>query len=450
MTNEKAHAQMEGLATLLVLNDEIRKVTNLREFGFFTTNETHRLIPYHTAFLWKLKDPIGIELLTQSGTPEVDNHAIANQWLKEKIKEITASSSANKIHQIDIVESEMNKKVQQKSSQWTEALFPNYLLWCPLFNKSNDITGGIILLRDTPFSEAEIKMIGWLISSYQYTWKTFIKHKKIEIVKVLKKKPVIIIICAIFLFPIHLSVLGNATVVPRDPILINAPIEGVIKSFAVSPGQQVQAGQLLFTMDKTDLESNTDVSRKELMLTQAKLRTAVNQGIDNEQISAEVPILKAQLAIDSARIAYNNALLEKTKVISPISGVVVFDSKEDWVGQPVRTGERILVVSDPKRVELKIMLPITNVIELKTGDDGDFYLYGDLRSTPVKLKTLGYNAKLMPNKILAYELSADFINTANPPQLGAQGTVRLYGHRVPLIYYLLRRPIEAVRQSFGI
>ena len=37
--NQQSHAQMEGLATLLVLGDETRKLTTLREFGFFTIRQ---------------------------------------------------------------------------------------------------------------------------------------------------------------------------------------------------------------------------------------------------------------------------------------------------------------------------------------------------------------------------------------------------------------------------
>lgn len=293
-------------------------------------------------------------------------------------------------------------------------------------------------------------MIGWLLASFQYTWASFITHRRIHIIKFLKRKPVLLLITLILLFPIHLSVLGNATVSPKDPFLINAPIDGVIKSFSVTPGQAVEKGQLLFTLDKSDLESNVEVTNKELLLTQAKLRTAVNQGLDNKEIYAEVPILQAQLAIDNARIQYTNEQLAKTNVTSPISGIVMFDSKEDWVGQPVRTGERILVVTDTKKVELTIMLPITNIIELHVGDEGDFFPYGSFKSIPVTIKSLGYNAKLMPNKILSYQLIAAFKNEDNKPQLGAQGTVRLYGKRVPLIYYLLRRPLQTIRESFAI
>jgi len=36
------------------------------------------------------------------------------------------------------------------------------------------------------------------------------------------------------------------------------------------------------------------------------------------------------------------------------------------------------------------------------------------------------------------------------PRLGLKGTVRLDGHRVPLIYWLLRRPLAVVRTFVGI
>jgi biotin carboxyl carrier protein len=429
MTDQKKQTQMEGLATLLVLNDEIRKVVSLREFGFFKKNE-----------------PFGIELLAQSGTPELDKHALINQWLKNKVTTLYATKDSKKIHQINLVE--LNAE-SAGSTDWPDPTFPNFLLWCPLFNKADELTGGLLFLREAAFSDAEIKMIGWLIASYQYTWSTIVKHKNPLIPKLVKNKYFIAAVVVIILFPIRLSVLGTATVVPKDPVLINAPMEGVIRSFAVVPGQQVAQGELLFTLDKTDLESNAEVSRKELMLTQAKLRTAMNQGMGNDQINAEIPILKAQQDIDSARIQYTNTLLEKAKVNSPITGIVVFESKEDWVGQPVRAGERILLVADPKKVELKIMLPIANIIELAVGGEGEFFAFGKFQSESVKIKTLGYNAKLAPNKVLSYELRADFSDD-NREQLGTQGTVRLYGRRVPLIYYILRRPLQSIRQSLGI
>lgn len=452
--NETRQAQIEGLATLLVLDEEIRKLSNIREFGFFSTNETHRLVPYHTAYLWQLKEFIGTHLIAQSGVAEIDIHVPANQWLIHKINKIRFSRLAKEIHQIDSEQyksDEVSANVDE--TEWPDAL-PTFMLWCPLLDNLNEITGGLVFFRETAFTESEVKMLRWLIASYQYTWLVLVKPRKIPSWKKFKEKPYMIalalIVLSFLIFPIRLSVFGDGTVVPKSPILINAPMQGVIKSFAVNPGQTVKQGQLLVTIDKTDLLATVEVARKDYLLTQAKLRTAINEGFDNKESRSEVPIIQAQLAIDKARLDYATELLSKADIISPADGIVVFESKEDWVGQPVRTGERILLVADLKNVKLKITLPVTNAIELAVGDKGEFFLYGQLTALPVEITTLGYNAKLLPNKVLAYQLSAEFKNNSDLPQLGAQGTVKIYGHYVPMIYYLLRRPLQALRQTLGI
>ncbi len=454
--NKNSQAQIEGLATLLVLDDEIRKLTNVREFGFFATNETHRLIQYHTAFLWQSKELMKNHILAQSGTAEIDPNAPIIQWLKQEIGSINKSSDSKKIHQIDLLATASPGNETQKFAPvpYKPEQLPQHLLWCPLFNKANDINGGLIFFRETPFTESEIKMLQWLIASYQYTWSILVKTGKIPSWKKFQEKPYFIllsiVIIGILLFPVRISVLGTGTVVPKSPVLINAPMQGVIKSFAVSPGDTVKAGQLLVTLDKSDLLSTAEVNKKDYLLTQAKLRATINAGFNKNDTNAEIPILQAQLAIDKAHLDYTNSLLEKADITSPIPGIVVFDSKEDWVNQPVQTGERILIVADPKLVKLKIYLPVVDLIKLEVGSKGDFFLYGQLGTLPVVVKTLGYNAKLLPNKILAYQLSADFTDPKDTPQLGAQGTVRLYGDRVPLIYYLVRRPLQAMRQTLGI
>lgn len=453
--NKNSQAQIEGLATLLVLDDEIRKLNNLREFSFFATNETHRLIPYHTAYLWQSKELIDNVILAQSGTAEIDKTAPSNQWLNEKINLIKSTKKAVEIHQIDLVtQPDTENTLDKFSIHYKPEELPQYLLWCPLFNKANTLNGGLIIFRETPFSESEIKMLQWLIASYQYTWAILVKTRKLPPWKKFKEKPLFIsisiLILGLLLFPVRVSVLGTATVVPKSPVLINAPMQGVIKSFAVSPGDAVTEGQLLITLDKSDLLSTAEVNRKDYLLTQAKLRATVNAGFNKNETNAEIPILQAQLAIDKAHLDYTYSLLAKAEIKSPIAGIVVFDSKEDWVSQPVQTGERILVVADPKLVKLKIYLPVADLIRLEVGSKGDFFLYGQLGTLPIQVTTLGYNAKLLPNKILAYQLSANFTNPNDTPQLGAQGTARLYGSRVPLIYYLLRRPLQAMRQTLGI
>lgn len=451
MTEEKEdiQAQVEGLATLIVLDDEVRRLTNLREFAFFSTNETHRLIPYHTAFLWQNKDFLGPLLIMQSGTAELDAHAPINHWVNMLIELILKSEKNNQIHEV----TNQQKELENVEESWPDTL-PFHVLWCPFTDNNKQINGGLLFFREESFQESEIKMIAWLISSYQYAWIALNKPSYISTLQKLKEKPYLIglacVLIIILFFPVHLTVLGNATVIPADPILINSPMQGIIKKIYVSPGDKITRDQVLFSMEKADLEANENVNEKNLLLTKTKLRAVVNESFNTPHSSAEEPILKAQLAIDEANLNYVTTLLEKADVKSPINGIVIFDSKDEWLGQPVRTGERILVVADPKDVALKITIPIAENIKLEKNDNGDFYMYGTLNPIPIKITTLGYNAVMLPNKILAYQLRAQFTSTSEMPLIGSQGTVKLYGKHVPFIYYLLRKPIQAMRISLDI
>lgn len=454
--NKAKQPQIEGIATLLVLNDELRKVANIREFGFFVTNETHRLLPYHTAYLWEPKAMGGVQLTAQSGTAEIDEHAPQNQWLIGVIGKLMNEKDAKISHQIDQKHTStegagLDLNMEKLSA---EDEFAQHLLWCPFVSKSNELIGGLVLFREHRFTDDEIKMINWLIASYQYTWGTLIKQKKTAFIKKMKERPYLIalyvLIAVVLLFPTRLTIFGTGTVSPKDPTLINAPMQGVIESFAVNPGEKVKQGQLLLSLDKSDLEADVEVSKRDYLLTQAKLRSVINEGFSSQQSRSEIPLLRAQLEIDKAKLDYTSSLLAKTQISSPTAGIVIFDSKEDWIGQPIQTGERILVIANPRRVELKITVPVSNSMKVEVGDMGKFYLHGQLTPIEIKVRTLGYNAEIMPNKVLGYQLVADFDGLDDIPQLGAQGNVEIYGQRVPLIYYLLRRPIQASRRMLGI
>lgn len=448
ISNENTRAQIEGLATLLVLDDEIKRLSNLREFGFFSTNETHRLIPYHTAYLWEKKELLGVQLTAQSGIAEFDAHSSINLWLREVINQILSGPYEKEEHEFTVTDFE-----KHIADHWPENL-PSYFLWCPFTEKQQSPTGGLIFLREDSFTESERKMLKWLLNSYQYTWHNLVKPKARDRLQILKKKPyfiaVIITVLCIALFPIHLSVIGTGTVSAKNPALINAPMQGIIKSFAVSPGEIVKKGQLLVSLDNTDLLAAEKVNQRDFTLTEVKLRTTINESFQDDSKRLEIPILQAQLAINKAQLDYTKDLLQKTEIRSPIDGVVIFDSTEDWVGQPVQTGERILSVANLKDLKLKISLPVGERIQLKEGDSGNFFVSGHLQAISIKITALGYNAKLTPNKILAYEMEANFTDPHDLPQIGVQGTVKLYGNRVPLFYYLIRRPIQTMRSHLGI
>ena len=68
-----------------------------------------------------------------------------------------------------------------------------------------------------------------------------------------------------------------------------------------------------------------------------------------------------------------------------------------------------------------------------------------------KITYASYKADLTPENVLAYHIRADFEGDSieQKPRIGLRGVAKLYGDDVPLIYYLLRKPLSYVRQKFG-
>ena len=83
------------------------------------------------------------------------------------------------------------------------------------------------------------------------------------------------------LFPVRLSVLAPAELVPAHPEVIRAPIDGVIGQFHVQPNQAVKKGQLLFQIDPRPFQAVLDGAKGQVAQWEAKL---VRAEADNERM----------------------------------------------------------------------------------------------------------------------------------------------------------------------
>ena len=91
-------------------------------------------------------------------------------------------------------------------------------------------------------------------------------------------------------------------------------------------------------------------------------------------------------------------------------------------------------IADPSKVEVTINLPVSDAIILNEGAPVELYL----DSNPLK-------------PVKATMISASFPTDSGQtlPRIGLRGTAKVYGDEVRLGYYLLRKPLLAVRQWTG-
>ena len=67
-----------------------------------------------------------------------------------------------------------------------------------------------------------------------------------------------------------------------------------------------------------------------------------------------------------------------------------------------------------------------------------------------KVIETGYQALLSPDNIASYRVRTNLDEKNDKTRIGLKGTAKLYGERVALGYWLLRRPLAAAREWLGL
>jgi len=247
------------------------------------------------------------------------------------------------------------------------------------------------------------------------------------------------------------SALGDAEVIAREPVVVRAPLDGVVDAVLVQPNQPVAAGQVLLRLDDVKLSNRLDVALKALAVTEAEYRQAAQQAVFDQKSKASLVILQGRIEQHAAEVEYLRSLLERIEVRASRPGVAVFDDVNDWIGRPVRTGERILMVADPADMELEVRLPAADAIALEPGGDVRLFLNVDPQHpVAATLTYVGYQATPGPDGVLAYRLKAAFAADELPPRVGLKGTAKVYGRSTSLFVHVFRRPWAALRQRLGV
>lgn len=430
------------LVALLGLEEHSRKAASSAELAFVFVNDTRSLALYRQAAL--SIDGEGLKAL--SGVADIDRNAPFTLWLERMLRRLATNEARPVCH------SDLDGKDGQ---EWAEWLPPHGLL-LPLKGSDGRRLGTLMLARDGMWDEREIALLVRASDIYGHAWQ--ILHRPSPVTqwrRRLAEMPkwrlkVAVAIFLFLLFPVQLSVLAPAEVVARDPAIIRSPMDGVIDRVLVRPNQNVAEGDILFQLDRTMLSGKLDVARKALSTAQAELDQASQQAFFDSKAKGQLAIIRARMDERSAEAAQLDELMERTEVKAPRDGVVVLDDPAEWQGRPVTVGEKVLAVASPTDVEVEAWLSPADIIPLESGAPVVLFLNADPLSPVVaRLLYVGYEAIPQFDGTVGHRVRAE-LDAQRIPRLGLKGTARLDGDRVPLVYWLLRRPLALIRSVVGL
>ena len=438
--NDAAQRQLQGLALLLQIQRQARAAEDSSALGFTMVNETRHLLAYRQAALW-IKNPFS-RIAAVSGVAITDIHAPYIVWLKQTADAIQSLDAEGPIL---FTASDLPEHL---ASHWTDWCAP-YGLAMPLKTR-DQVLGRLVFFQDQDWQAGEISLLQELVDAYAHAWLAL--EGRADWWQRLKKIPRRVWWLGLVLFwPVRISVLAPAEITPLNPTLIRAPMEGVIDHFEVQPNQLVARDDTLVVLENTDIRNRLDVARKSLAVAEAEYRSNFQMAVLDNKNKSELSVLKSKIDQHIAETEFLEAQLARTDMHAPHAGVAIYSDPQDWLGKPVTTGEKILQLADPSKVELTVELPVADLISLPDAAEVVMYLNTD-PNHPVdaQLYSVAYQSEVSHDNVLAYRLKARLTEQETPPRIGLQGTAKIYGDRVTLFYYMFRKPLAGLRQWIGL
>lgn len=432
------------ITALLRLQRRIYRVDSVLEASYVIVNETAQLLPYDQAALFSGRGK-RMKLERQSHVSEVDRTAPAVRWLQHLAGCLASDHTEAKQLQIhDVAESLRN--------DWPH-FASTYGLWLPLLvNAQGGVERALLLMRAQSWKSSEIALLKHLALTYGHVLGKREGRKRFRIDTLrnwwwLGGVAMVVTIAA--LIPVRLSVLAPAEVTPRDPWIISAPSDGVVKRIEVGVNETVLEGQLLGYLDDHAQRAELHVSQSALALAEAQLHRARQSGFADKRHRSTTAELEAEVRLRETELARAQMRLQRMQLHAGASGLVVIDRPQEWQGRPVRVGERIGLVVQPERVELTLWLGVHDAIEILPGARVDLFMDSDpTKKIDAEVVNIGHEPQRGFVGQMAYRVQARLPDSATP-RLGLRGVAKIYGEEVSLLFYLFRRPLIMARQWLG-
>lgn len=444
----RSHTSVPVLDDLLQLESRAFAATTPAALGFTIVNETSALSPYRQAAFLTVGASGKLSLAHASGLVNVADDSPYSVWLTQLANTVAQQPGAQLL--------EINTTPANLVDGWQEWL-PEYLLACNVYGNDSTRVGLALYARDDPWREGEIGLFERIHETYGYCLQALARSPrpwKTLATRFLQRRwarRVAIAAALALLIPVRLSAIAPAEVVALTAIAIAAPQDGVVGAFHVQPNSPVKAGDRLFSLDDRGLESRRAVAMRGLQTARADLLLAEQRAFDDMKSKGDLAAVLGRVKEKEAELELIEGTLERVTVRAPSDGVIIFGDANDWLGRPVQTGERIMQLADPRDAGVLVWLPVADAINLDLGAPIRLFLHTQpLSPLSASLLETSYQPVQSPANLSSYRVRGRFDQGTPGTRIGLRGTARVSGEWTYLGYYLLRRPIAALREWTGL
>ncbi len=440
------------LELLLGIEGRLRELPTVRAVEIFTVNETRALLGYSQAFFIRLDSRGRAKTHAVSGLAVVERNAPLVRAMERLAGQMHAAREVG----ADFIHGDKGRFAKD-AEEAAQTPFEQ-VLWLVLRDRKGVAFGGLLLTRAEPWEDREALIGQRLAGAVSHALMALSPPSLLR--RFAPPRWLLIglpVLALLMLFiPVPMTAIAPVEVVAADPVIVAAPMQGVIADVLKRPNERVRAGEVLFVYDDTELKAQRDVAARREGVARARLETLRKAAFHDPQARRQLAEAEAELTLAQTERAHADRLLKLVRVRSPADGIAVYPDKSEWIRKPVKTGVQVMQIADPRKVALRIDLPVRDAIAIRPGGRVRVFLDADpLHVIAGRVRTASFHAEEMPGGLLAYRVMADFADDpgtgkAARVRIGFRGSAQLIGEKVPLAFYLFRRPVSAVRQYLGI
>ena len=182
------------------------------------------------------------------------------------------------------------------------------------------------------------------------------------------------------MIPFSHPVGGEAEIVPRYRHVAFSRIDGLIEQIQVTEGASVTGGQVVATMDPTELDFKIKGTQRQIELLTAEMTMLKKSAGQDVSKLAESRLAELKLKSVLAEWKYLQWQRQFLRIRAPASGIVTTKHVETFVGKKFRAGEPFCEIAAPGELWTEIYMPEDKVSRFHPGQAGNLHLNNEPRT----------------------------------------------------------------------
>ncbi len=456
MSEQGALSRVVGLQTLAT---EFFSAENRTQLIFRLLNRTVSLCGYPRAVLFRIHGDSG-KFIAVSGKASVDRYSeTVEKWNllvggiaeKEKAQLLSADWAAKRGADTDNAWRYISSRTNGLTVYWLP-LLPwgrlRYGLWFERWG-------------DTEWTEEDLNLLNLVGLSAKAAFErlepdSLLRRFREGLLTRYRLFCIVTLLTAIVLcWRIPLRVVAPCEIIARTPFMVTAPLSGVISQVLVKSGEVVAVDDPLFVYDDRVVREELNIARQQMKILETGIRITKINALSSQDARAELEIMKYKLKQEKIRLRmaeYRNA---KINVTAEAAGTVItIGNPDEWRGRPVTMGEKVLVITDPAEISLRLWISEADNVDF--AEDAPVKILLNAmpdESFAARLHYVAQSVTLSGDGVPAVMAEGSFEGLTQRKlrllRIGLKGNAIIYGEKVSVAYWLLRKPWTSLRRIVG-